>query len=219
MARFGAPLLTDVIRGKIGGVVFAKARSGPTIRVRVRPANPNTTRQSEVRAALTNAARGYKDLSSTDAEAWRFAATGISLPNGVGGQFQPSGINYYTQLTAVFLAVTPSGTPPTTPPSSPYTGDTIGVAGAGGVGVVTFDPTAANTAGSTTELLVARLPAPNRLPRPGDYRVEEYHVFTGGADVVSITEPAGYYALAYRFVEISTGQRGPLVVLGTFQVT
>jgi len=211
--------MVDVMRGKLGGVVFTKSRSGPTVRVRVRPANPATAAQINARANITDASRAYKALSSADAQAWRDYGLTFTIPNGVGGQFNPSGINAFTQLAAVYLAVNPGGTAPVTPPGSPYEGDTITVAGADGSGLVTFNPSAANTAGSTTELLVAKLLSPNRMVQLNDYRVVEYHVFTSGADNVDVTEPVGDYALAIRFVKIATGERGPLIALGTFQST
>lgn len=217
--KYGAPLLVDQLSGKVGGVVFSNSRSGPTIRVRVKPSNPSSDSQVAVRAAMTNASRQFKDFASADAAAWNSAAVGVTLPNGLGGSFHPSGISYYCQLATVFLAIDPTGTPPTAPPSSPFTDDTIGIVGSGGVGSVTFNPDAANTAGITTELLIAPLASRNRAVKPNMYRVNRYHVFASGADNVVVTEPAGYYALAYRFVEIATGQRGPVHALGTFQVT
>lgn len=219
MAKYGAPLFVDVMSGKIGGIVMTKARSGPTIRVRAIPSNPNTAAQAAARAALVTSARAYKNLSTSDAQEWRDYADGLSFPNGVGGQFAPSGISAFVQLAAVFLAVDPTGTPPSTPPATAYEGDTIAVTGSGGVGQVSFDPSAANTAGSTTELLYAPLKSVNRVAPNNAFKTAEYHVFTGALDVVDVTLSPGYYSLAYRFVKIATGQRGPLVVLGTFQVT
>jgi hypothetical protein len=217
--KYGAPLFVDELSGKVGGVVFSRARSGPTVRVRVTPHNPRSAAQLATRAALTKASREFKALSSTDADGWNNFGLGIVFANGMGGTYHPSGIQAYVQLATVFLAINPTGTPPTTPPSSPYAGDTIGVTGGGGTAEVTFTPSAANTSGSTTELLIQPLPSINRKPSPGGYRTVEYHVFTGSSDVVTITEPVGYYALAYRFVKIATGERGPLVALGTFQAT
>lgn len=217
--KYGAPLFVDQLSGKVGGVVFSNSRSGPTVRVRVKPSNPSSTRQAAVRADLTNAARQFKNLSVTDAADWNLAAAGVTLPNGLGGTFHPSGISYYTQLATVFLANNPAGTPPATPPASAFTDDTVGVVGSGGVGSVTFNPDAANTAGTTTEFLTAFLPSRNRAVKPNMYRVQEYHVFASGADNVVITSPAGWYALAHRFVDIATGQRGPLHQDGIFQVT
>lgn len=219
MAKYGAALFVDTISGKLGGIVMSRGRSGPTIRVRAIPTNPNTTAQAAARAALAKAAREFKALSSADAASWRAYGLSLSFANGVGGQFAPSGISAYVQLASVFLAIAPSGTPPTTPPGSAYTGDTITVTGAGAVGGVTFTPSAANTSGSTTELLYQPLKSPNRVPSNKAFKTAAYHVMTGSSDVRTVTLPVGYYSLAVRFVKIATGQRGPLVVLGTFQST
>lgn len=217
--KYGAPLLTDVMRGKLGGVVFTKARSGPTVRVRIKPGNPRTTAQIDVRANLTAASREWGTLSSSDVDAWNFAASALTFPNGLGGSFVPTGNMRYMQLTAKFFQINGITSPPTTPPTTPFTGDTITIAGAGGSGVVTFDPSAANTSGVTTELFIQRLLGVNRRLQPNAYRHAQFHVFTGGSDVVSISLPAGTYALGYKFCLIATGEQTGLFALGTFQVT
>lgn len=218
MAKYGAPINVDVISGKIGGVVFSNSRSGPTIRVRVRPVNPQSAGQTEVRAAMVKAARDYKNLSAADAEAWRFAATSLSFPNGVGGQFAPSGINFFTQLAAVFYRIDPGGTAPLLPPASDYSGDSNVITGANDVGGVTFTSDAANGADQVTELLYQYLGSGNRMPSANQYTVAAYHDYSAAGDF-DFALPAGFYSLAYRSVLITTGQRGPLTVIGTFQST
>lgn len=219
MARFGAPLLVDEIRGKIGGVVFGGSRSGPSIRVRTTPSNPRTIHQSGVRSNLATAALAFKALSTTNAGLWNTAANSLTFSNGVGGSFKPSGINYFVQLASVFLAVTPGGSIPTTPPASPMASEPVTLTPAGAAGKITFTASAPNTSGITTEFLVQPLISQNRQPQFGNYRIQGYHAYVSGTLGHDVTLPPGDYATAYRFVKIATGERSALVQSGSFQVT
>ena len=94
--KFGM-MMTDA-RGKLGGHVFTKAKSGATIRTKVTPLNPKTSAQSEARSALGANSQAWRTLSETQRLAWNSAAQEVSKTNAFGDTYFPSGKNYFTAV-------------------------------------------------------------------------------------------------------------------------
>lgn len=218
------PVVGDA-RGKVGNTVFSRAKNGATIRLRVRPTNPSTIAQQEARANLVNAANAYKALSSTNLELWRDYALSLTRINPVSGQtYHPSAISVYCELATKMRQVNPAVALPTTPPAAPFTGDDIVLSGiilAADELDITAD--SANAANVTTEFLYQQLASANRLPSGTGYRLFAFHDFEVGT--LSPTIAARYdislqdsVALAYRFVQVTTGLMTPIVPLGIVSV-
>lgn len=85
-------------RGKIGGQVLTKGRSGAVIRNKVTPTNPNSARQSAVRAALASFSQAWKSLTQVQRDAWNAAVGNFTRTNIFGATVSPSGKNLYTAL-------------------------------------------------------------------------------------------------------------------------
>lgn len=70
--KFGQPLLSTELRGKLGGVVGSVARGGVGyFRVRARPGNPRTLQQTLVRAGMAAAAASWRGtLTDAQRSAW-----------------------------------------------------------------------------------------------------------------------------------------------------
>ena len=90
-------MMTDA-RGKLGGHVFTKAKSGSTIRTKVTPLNPKTSAQSEARSALGANSQTWRLLSESQRLAWNSAAQEVSKTNAFGDTYFPSGKNYFTAV-------------------------------------------------------------------------------------------------------------------------
>ena len=90
-------MMTDA-RGKLGGHVFTKAKSGATIRTKVTPLNPKTSAQSEARSALGANSQAWRMLTETQRLAWNSAAQEVSKTNAFGDTYFPSGKNYFTAV-------------------------------------------------------------------------------------------------------------------------
>ncbi len=220
MARVAFSAEVADIRGKIGSVVFSRARSGATIRSRGPVRNPKSAAQTAVRGHLGRASSTFKGLSSTNVTAWRaYAATQTATDEISGEVYAPSANAVFVGLATKFLQATPTGTIPTTPPSAPFTGDAVTVSAAGSSGQVAFTATGANAVSVAVELLLQPLASANRTPRPNGYRTKQYHVFVAGALTVSFALPVGWYAPAYRFVNLVTGQSTGLVTLPLVEVS
>jgi hypothetical protein len=220
MAKAELGILLQNLRGKAGNSVFQGSRDGIVVRPRVQGTNPNTPAQQAVRAAFTLASQTYRGYTTEQVGAWELYATTQTKRNKVNGKsYSPTGIAVYIELSTKFLLATPGGTLPSTPPTTPFAGDSITVTATAGVGKVTFTATAANATGVTTELLLQPLKSANRKPQHNGYRSKAYFAFVSGTLTHDVPVPVGYYAAAYRFVKLATGQATPLFPLTTEGVT
>jgi hypothetical protein len=87
-------------RGKVGGVVGSRNKSGSYVRTRVKPTNPKSPAQTQARANLRSAAMGWKTLTQVIRQNWEiFAKAGFnSLKKVNRGQY--SGNQVFTALQA-----------------------------------------------------------------------------------------------------------------------
>ena len=98
MARIKFGMMMTDARGKLGGHVFTKAKSGATIRTKVTPLNPKTSAQSEARSALGANSQAWRMLTEAQRLAWNSAAQEVSKTNAFGDTYFPSGKNYFTAV-------------------------------------------------------------------------------------------------------------------------
>lgn len=217
-AKLGA-LLQD-LSGKVGNAVFVKSKEGPVVRVRTSPTNPKTTAQVAARARLSTVSKIFKGFNATQEAAWdNYASTLTHKDSITSKRFTPTAITAFTALGTKFLQVNPTGTVPTTPPTSSYSGDIITLTALASTGKITFTASAANALPNKTELLLQPLKSRNRNPQKGAYRSQAFVAFTAGSLSADVVVPPGYYAAAYRFVNLMTGQETALVPIGVHQVT
>lgn len=97
--KFGM-MMTDA-RGKLGGQVFSKNRSGAYVRTKVTPVNPKTSYQQENRSLLGQMSAGWSDLKETQRAAWNGAVSDWQKTNIFGDLQKPTGKNLYTSLNKV----------------------------------------------------------------------------------------------------------------------
>lgn len=221
MAKLGGFINVSAIRGKLGGQVFTKGRSGATLRVRVKGANPRSAAQSTVRANLAQGSRAASALSSTNRALWVSYGQSLTFHNPVSGAaYNPSWITIYNKLWQDLKLATVGAATPTTPPASPYSGDTITLTAAGSSGTITWTGSAQQTAGSTTFFLMQKLKSANRTPGAKKYVIAK--VLPVPATPFQVTKtglPAGTYAVGYKFVNTTTGQSSLPVFLGNVTVS
>ena len=110
--KFGA-LMVDA-RGKLGGHVFSKNRSGSYLRTKVTPVNGQTTYQTAVRAAFGAISAQWSGLTQAARDAWNGAVEDWQRTDIFGDIKNPSGKALYqrlnNQLQAAGLAAV--GLPP-----------------------------------------------------------------------------------------------------------
>lgn len=94
--KFGM-FMTDA-RGKVGGQVFSKNRSGSYVRTKVTPSNPRTERQSVVRQALGSISAAWSALTTAQISGWNAAVANWQTTNIFGDSGSPSGKTLFAKL-------------------------------------------------------------------------------------------------------------------------
>lgn len=92
-------------RGKLGGHVFTKTKSGATMRTKVTPVNPQTAAQAAARSRLGGNSQQWGSLTELQRESWQNRAKETSKTNIFGDQYFPSGKNLFTSLNNNLLLV------------------------------------------------------------------------------------------------------------------
>ena len=95
-------------RGKLGGQVASKNRSGAYVRTKVTPVNPNTSFQSVVRQRLASLSKEWVNLSESDRNKWNGAANSGSWNKTdiFGDERRPTGKSLFTGINLVSLEST-----------------------------------------------------------------------------------------------------------------
>lgn len=104
--KFGM-MMTDA-RGKLGGQVFSKNRSGAYVRTKVTPVNPRTADQQSNRSLLGSLSANWSGLSDAQRSAWNGAVDSFQKTNVFGDLTKPTGKNLFTSLNKVLLQAFPS---------------------------------------------------------------------------------------------------------------
>lgn len=91
-------------RGSIGGAVFARNRGGAYIRNRSIPINPESTRQTAVRAVLADLTNKWSTvLTEAQRAAWTLYAENVPLVNSLGEARQVTGLNMYVRSNSLTI--------------------------------------------------------------------------------------------------------------------
>lgn len=98
MARIKFGMMMTDARGKLGGQVFSKTRSGAVVRTKVTPTNPQTTAQALARAIFGTISQEWRALTETERESWRSTAKDFAKTNVFGDQYFSSGKNYFQEI-------------------------------------------------------------------------------------------------------------------------
>ena len=93
---FGA-IVTDG-RGKIGGHVASKNRSGAYLRTKVTPVNGQTSAQMTIRNRFTTFAQGWRGITEAQRDAWNAAVSDYARTNIFGDLHNPTGSALYQRL-------------------------------------------------------------------------------------------------------------------------
>lgn len=101
--KFGA-IVTDG-RGKIGGHVASKNRSGAYLRTKVTPSNPNTVAQVQARSILASLSQMWQTLTESQRSGWNGAVKEWGTTDIFGDIKNPSGINLFVKLNANLISV------------------------------------------------------------------------------------------------------------------
>lgn len=102
LVKFGGGITQ--MSGSIAGNTFARNRSGNYVRARTKPVNPNSTRQSKIRAILAELVERWNEtLDDTQRTAWATYAAAVAMKNKLGETIHLSGFNHYVRSNAGYL--------------------------------------------------------------------------------------------------------------------
>lgn len=108
-------------RGSVDSTTFSRSRYGAYARKKVTPVNPNTAKQSAIRALFGAASSMWRSLGDALINAWNDVAPQYSRANIFGDNLPLSGqtlfVKLKTQLTALGITTDPNPLPPVTVPS------------------------------------------------------------------------------------------------------
>jgi len=89
--------LVSAISGKIGGMVGARNRYGAYLRNWVKPVNPNTSRQQDVRALMGQANIAWAALTDQVRSDWNTYAAAVPWQNRIGDTIYLTGKTMYVR--------------------------------------------------------------------------------------------------------------------------
>lgn len=148
--KFGA-IVTDG-RGKIGGHVASKNRSGAYLRTKVTPVNGQTSFQTAVRNRFTVLAQAWRELTAAQRDAWNAAVADFARTNVFGDLHNPTGASLYQRLNNNLVTIGES--PISTPPLPSAVGEVVAVslAVAAGAGTMSLVMSGAVPAGTSVKV-------------------------------------------------------------------
>ncbi len=222
------------LSGKSGSTVFVLTEGGVVVRDRVVPHNPCTAVQVFARQRLARATQAWSNMEPEQVELWEDYAQSLAQRNPATGQWRaPRPMNLFTALYVKLQQIDPAAPPPASPPTNPFFGDNVSVTVETalrhllppapssktnhleeGESVITFTANRPNGEGVVTELLLQPLAGRNRKAYLDKYRSQKFHVFADGSLSVEVPAQPGWYACAYRFVNLETGQDTGLAQIG-----
>lgn len=97
MARIKFGMMMTDARGKLGGQVFSKSRSGAYIATKTIPRNVQSQSQLRVRSELAQISNAWKSLAEDVKEAWTEWAKSNPLTDEFGDKYVLTGRTYYSR--------------------------------------------------------------------------------------------------------------------------
>lgn len=100
LVKFGGGIVQ--MSGSIAGNTFARNRYGNYSRARTTPINPNTERQSAVRAALAEVTTQWSQtLDAAQRAAWNLYANSVNMKNRLGEVINLTGFNHFIRSNTI----------------------------------------------------------------------------------------------------------------------
>ena len=100
LVKFGGGIIQ--MSGSIAGNTFARNRYGNYVRSRTKPVNPQTARQSFIRAGLAFlTSRWGIDLTANQRTAWNLYASSVAMKNRLGEVIYMTGFNHYIRSNMI----------------------------------------------------------------------------------------------------------------------
>ncbi len=111
-------LLTSDMRGKIGGLVASRGRTGTTLKAKAVPSLTGSLLQQQQRMRFSAALQAWRALGVTQRTGWGTGALALLWSNSLGTQYVPTGLQLWQQcwVNAALLGTVPPSTYTIVPP-------------------------------------------------------------------------------------------------------
>lgn len=205
----------------MGGQVYAGSGEDTIVREYVKAVQPNSPLQVAQQGRIKRGAQGWGNLTDAQRQDWTEKAAAFGIKTKSARRQKPTAMrpeNWYTSLSAKFLACTPGGTVPANPPATKFQGDTATFTIEATTGAITVTASGANKTGVKTEILLQRLAAGYRKPTTNGYRSKAYVAFDQHNLSTTLSVTPGAYSVAVQFVNAATGETSGFQVLGSLTV-
>lgn len=190
-AKFGA-IVTDG-RGKIGGHVASKNRSGSYFRTKVTPVNRQNAAQTVVRNRLSGLSQNWRGLTEAQRAAWNAAVSDFAKTNIFGDIVNPTGFNLYQMLNNNLTRIGEAAISVPPVPSA-ITDIVIGILSvAAGAGTMSLAYTVGGDAGSEIEVWATPPVSPGKSFVKSEFRL----VTSFASNDASPLNMAAAYALKF----------------------
>lgn len=194
------------VSGSTGSAVFAQTMYGTVMKAKPRYRERSSPALEAQKQRFRLAVAAYRTLTMEQNRAWKaFAASPLNTNPETR---EPQGITAYNAfigLATRFLAVSPTLPIPVLPPQFPFAGDALTFAFTGETGRIMVAASGANSANTATELFVCPLNFAAQSVRLQDYTSAAFVAFTPNMLSTVLELAPGWYGVASRFVERTTG--------------
>lgn len=207
MARARLGFALSDVRGNMNGVVVTKTRTGLAVRGMPKYKYPKLPAVMEGADRLKAVSAVWSGMNLDQSQAWRRYAESLTKRNPITLEtYAPTAKNAYVGLATKFLQINPTGEIPVWPPAADFLGDDLEIdLTVPGPGEVVFTASAANSPGVAVEIMMQKLLNVHRSPTKF-YKSVLFHTFVEGSLDLTLPLTPGYYAFAWRFVNMATGQ-------------
>lgn len=215
MAKVVAPLMSQEVRGKMGGLIFNTYRGIATVKSFRSPTQPNTVSQVNARARLSDASRAWASLTAEQRAAWEVYAESHPEPDWTGKPKRLTGSNMHARLNARADLV--GGSAVTAAPSAAAPGSPSGVTisqSAAGNKPIEIAFAQAPAAGITWVIYMAGPLSPGRRPKKNMAAIVKQIISTDTTGTALVADPAaGRYGFWYQAIDETNGQASALTMV------
>lgn len=196
------PLHSGQARGSYSGLTFMTSSGRHNIRLRVAPAQPRSSRQTNVRAILASISRSWQSITANQRTAWNAYAADHPVTDPFGKQIILSGMNWFVECNHRLTDMGQSTIEdPPTDPAPAILASLVGTPAANAI-TITWTPT-----GGTATQAEIFIVGPHSAGRQGR---RERAVFkaraNGEAGTITISSlSAGVYTFWARAASEATG--------------
>jgi hypothetical protein len=105
-------ILTSDMRGKLGGLVASRGRSGVTLKAQAVPRQQGTLLQQQQKVRFAAALQAWRAMTGTQQAGWGTGALALLWTNSLGTTYTPTGLQLWQQawVNAALLSTTPPAT-------------------------------------------------------------------------------------------------------------